>query len=60
MPPAIGVLLGLVVGAMGAYGLYLPEDAGGPDGPTFTFGVMALALLLQAVAVVAWLAGLAW
>lgn len=60
MPPAIGVILGLVVGGMGAYGLYLPSGASGPEKPTFTFGVIVLAFVLQAVAVAAWLAGLAW
>lgn len=60
LPPVVGVLAGVGVSYLGGRGLYLDGAANAPERPGVFFAVIVLAFLLQAVAVVGWLAGLWW
>jgi len=60
LPPVVGVLAGLGVSWIGGRGLYLDGAAEEPERPGVLFVVVVLAFLLQAAAVVGWLAGLWW
>lgn len=60
LPPVVGVLAGVGVAWIGGRGLYLGDAADAPERPGVFLVVIVLAFLLQAAAVVGWLAGLWW
>lgn len=60
LPPVVGVLAGVGVSWIGGRGLYLDDAAETPERPGVFFVVIVLAFLLQAAAVIGWLAGLWW